>query len=94
MGRLSPGSFLTVIMDVFVVLAVAESIRVVVRFFGTLAAQGWGELIVMLTDYITVPFGIAVIKTPYGGVFDADAALTVGLLLLIEWVLSIVRSRG
>ena len=94
MGRLNPGSFLTVIMDVFVVLAVAESIRVVVRFFGALASQGWGGLIVMLTDYITVPFGIAAIKTPYGGVFDADAALTVGLLLLIEWVLSIVRSRG
>lgn len=94
MGRLTPGSFLTVIMDVFVVLAVAESLRVVVRFFGALATQGWGQLIIMFTDYITVPFSIAAIKTPYGGVFDAEAALTVGLLLLIEWVLSIVRSRG
>lgn len=94
MARLSPGSILTVIMDLFVVLAVVEAVRIVVRFFGTLAAQGWGELIITVTDRITVPFGIVAIKTPYAGVFDADAALTVGLLLLIEWVLSIVRSRA
>lgn len=85
---------LTVIMDVLVAVAIALTIRLVVQFFGALAAQGWGEAILALTDPLVLPLGVEAIKTPYGGVFDVDAALTVVLILVVEWVLSIVRSRA
>lgn len=86
-------TLLTVLMDLLVVLAVAVVIRLVVAFFGVLASQGWGEVVLAITAPVTIPFGIAGIKTPYGGVFDVNAALTVVAYLLVEWILSIVRSR-
>jgi hypothetical protein len=85
---------LTLVMDALVVIAIAATARLVVRFFGGLAEQGWAEAIIALTEYVTVPFGVEVIKTPYGGVFDVDAALTVVVLMLAEWVLSVARSRS
>jgi len=81
-------------MNLLVVLAVAMTIRLVVLFFGQLSAQGWSEAIVALTDPITIPAGLEGIKTPYGGVFDIEAAATVVLLLVGEWVLSVFRSRA
>jgi hypothetical protein len=80
-------------MDLIIVAAVAETIRMVVRFFGQLAAQEWGRVVIELTDLLTLPFGVDAIRTPYGGVFDVDAALTIAVLLLAEWALSVVRSR-
>ena len=84
----------TIIMDVLVVVAVALTLRIVVLFFGTLAHQGWGEAIVALTDPVTIPLGIEAIKTPYGGVFDVNAALSVVAVLVAEWLLSLFRSRA
>jgi len=84
----------TVIMDVLVVVAIAVTVRVVVLFFGTLAAQGWAEAIVAITDPVIIPFGVDAIKTPYGGVFDVNAALTVAVVLVLEWLLSLFRSRA
>jgi hypothetical protein len=85
---------LTILMDVLVAVAIAETLRLVVMFFGQLSEQGWGEAIIAFTDRLTIPFGIEAIKTPYGGVFDVAAALTIVVLLLVEWVLSVVRSRA
>ncbi len=87
-------SFITVLMNILIVLAVLLTIRVVIVFFGALASQSWAYAIVTLTDYITIPFGIEQFKTPYGGVFDADAAITIGVFLLAEWVLSTLRHRA
>jgi len=84
----------TVIMDVLVVVAVAVTVRIVVLFFGTLAAQGWAEAVVALTNPVIIPFGIEAIKTPYGGVLDVNAALTVVAVLALEWLLSVFRSRA
>lgn len=84
----------TIIMDVLVVVAIAETVRIVVSFFGQLAAQAWGQAVIALTNPLTIPFGVEAIKTPYGGVFDVNAALTVAVLLLAEWLLSVVRSRA
>jgi len=89
----------TVIMDILIVVAIALTVRMVIMFFGQLAAQGWGEAVIALTNPFVFPFGQmfgfdALIATPYGGAFDADAALTVVALLVIEWMLSIVRSRA
>lgn len=85
---------LSVIMNVLVAVAIALTFRLIVQFFGALGAQGWGEAIIALTNPLSLPLGIEAIKTPYGGLFDVDAALTVVLVLVAEWVLSIVRSRA
>jgi hypothetical protein len=85
---------LTIVMDLLVIVAVADTVRMVVRFFGAFADKSWGELIVALTSPITIGFGFEAIKTPYSGVFDVNAALTVLAVLVVEWVLSIVRSRA
>ncbi len=84
---------LTVLMDILIVLAIGLTASLVVQFFGTLAAQGWGEAVIALTAWLKVPFGVEPIKTPYGGVFNVDIALTIGVLVLAEWMLSMVRSR-
>lgn len=81
-------------MNVLVALAFLLTARVVVEFFGALAMTTAGEVIVTATDRLVLPIGITAARTPYGGMFDADAALTVVLVLLVEWVLSIVRTRA
>lgn len=85
---------ITVVMDILVVLAVVEAARLVVSFFGQVASQGWAAAIIALTDPITLGLGFAAIKTPYGGVFDVDAAATVVALVVLESVLSLVRSKA
>lgn len=85
---------ITLIMNVLIAIAIALTARLVVEFFGQLAAQQWGKAIVALTDPLIIPFGIDGIKTPYGGVFDVNAALMIGLVLAAEWLLSGMRSRA
>ncbi|MDZ4169046.1 MAG: hypothetical protein U1E26_05270 [Coriobacteriia bacterium] len=87
-------TILTIVMDLLIVVAIALTARMVISFFGTLAATQWGELILTITDRFVLPLGIEPIKTPYGGVFDITAAITIGVLLLVEWLLSVARSRG
>lgn len=84
---------LVVAMNVLFVLAVALTIRLGVVFFGGISASWIGQAVTHLTDPLVLPFGFDEIKTPYGGVFDVDAALTVAALLVTEWVLSLVESR-
>ena len=84
---------ITIIMDILVALAILLTVRLVVVFFGQLAAQSWGKGIAELAGYVTLPLGIEALKTPYGGVFDVDAGLTIVILLAAEWLLSVVRSR-
>jgi hypothetical protein len=85
---------LTIAMDVLIALAIVETVRLVVLFFGRFTAAGWGKAIIALTNPLTIPFGVDPIKTPYGGVFAVDVVLTIVVLLLAEWVLSVVRSRA
>jgi len=87
-------TILTIAMDILVVIAIAEVVRLVVLFFGQLSATSWGRIVVTLTDPITIAFGVDAIKTPYGGVFDVNTALTICVALAVEFVLSLVRSRG
>lgn len=87
-------SVLTILMDILIVVAIAETLRLVVRFFGQLAAQGWGEVVIAFTNPVTLQLGAEAIKTPYGGVFDVNAAVTVVILLVAEWALSVARSRA
>ena len=87
-------SLITVLMNIFVVLAVVLTAKVVVVFFGALATQAWAEALVSITDLVTVPWGIDSLKTPYGGVFDVNAAVTIAAVLLVEWLLSLARNRA
>ena len=81
-------------MDVLIACAVAVTARLCVGFFGQLAALGWGKAILAFTKMLVIPFGFHAIKTPYGGVFDVNAAATIGVLLVAEWILSGIRSRA
>lgn len=85
---------ITVVMNILIFLAILLVVRVVVLFFGALASQSLGEALVTVTNYLVIPFGIEPIKTPYGGVFDVDAALTIGTLIVAEWALSVSRNRA
>jgi hypothetical protein len=87
-------TLLTVVMNVLIVVAIALTVRLVVMFFGQIASQDWAKTIVSITSLIVIPFGIEPIKTPYGGVFDANAALTILVVLVAEWVLSLARGRN
>ena len=81
-------------MDVLIACAVALTARLCVGFFGQLAAQSWGKAVLAFTHMLVIPFGFHAIKTPYGGAFDVNAAATIGVLLVAEWVLSGIRSRA
>jgi len=81
-------------MDVLVVIAVCLTIGVVVRFFGALADSSVGESYLRFVSLITLPLGLSPIDTPYGGQFDVSGAVTVGIVLVIEWALSIARRRS
>ena len=67
-------TILTIVMDVLIACAVAVTLRLGVEFFGQLAAQSWGKAVVAFTNPLVIPFGVHAIKTPYGGVFDVNAA--------------------
>jgi hypothetical protein len=84
----------TIIMNVLIFVAVLLVIRIVVLFFGALAAHSLSQALITVTEYLVIPFGIEAIKTPYGGVFDVNAALTVATLIVAEWALSVARNRA
>ena len=92
-GARATGSAITFVMNALLVLAVLLLLRFVVEFFGALAASDAGRVLVALTDVLHVPLGLTAPRTPYGGVFDSDAAVTILLLLFVEWLLSVVRAR-
>ncbi len=68
-------TLLTVVMNLLVIVAMALTVRLVVMFFGQIASLEWAKTVVSITNLLVIPFGIDPIKTPYGGVFDANAAL-------------------
>lgn len=87
-------TIVALIMNVLIVVAVVLTARIVVEFFGQLAAQEWGKTIIAVTNPLVIPFGVDGITTPYGGFLDVSAALMVLLVLGAEWLLSGVRSRA
>lgn len=87
-------TILTIVMDLLVLLAVCLTIGVVVRFFGGLSGTEVGEQYLRFVTVITLPLGLEAFKTPYGGVFDVNATVSVGIVLLVEWALSVARRRA
>lgn len=84
-------TIVTVVMDVLVAVVVALVVHLIVSFFGVLADAAWGAGVLRLTRLAVVPMGFEAIPTPYGGVFDVNAAGTSLVLLVVEWVLGLVR---
>ncbi len=87
-------TIITIIMDVLVVIAVALTARLVVVFFGQLSAQAWAQSVIAITAPLVIPFGVDPIKTPYGGFFEVTTALTIVVVLAVEWLLSGIRARA
>lgn len=86
-------TFITVVMNVLVVVAILLTVRVVVRYFGVMGSTGWGEAAVVASDPLLVNAGIEDVRSPYSGVFDANATISILVILAIEWLLSVVRDR-
>ena len=81
----------TIVMDLLVAAVVVLVVHLVVSFFGTLSGASWGAGVLKLTRLAVVPMGFEAIATPYGGVFDVNAAITSLALMAGEWVLGLVR---
>jgi len=83
----------TVLTDVLFVWAAAVALSMVLRFFGALAANPTAAAFMRFADRLVFPLDARVVPTPYGGSFEVAAAYTVVILLLAEWLLSVVRRR-
>lgn len=84
-------TILLILMDLLVALALFLVVRLVVLFFGVLAVTAWAKAIAKLSQPFVLPFGVKAISTPYGGIFDINAALSIAAYLVIEWAVSIAR---
>jgi hypothetical protein len=94
MGGRAFRTLLTVLVNILIVVAIALAFRQFTVFFARIAHQSWAQVYNALAAKLVIPFGVADIKTPYGGVFDVDNALTVLVVLAAEWGLSTVRDRA
>lgn len=87
-------SALSVMIVILIVALVALTIRQFVLFSGQLSSQNWAAALNMVVKRLVIPFGQHPIRTPYHGVFDVNNALTILVVLLGEWGLSVVRDRA
>lgn len=85
---------LTVVVDIFTIIAVALAIRMFVVFSAQIASQNWALAYDAATKHVVIPFGFKSIKTPYRGVFDVNCAVTILVALLAEWGLTVARDRA
>jgi len=84
-----------VVMDVLLVLAVLIFMRLVLAFFGVLAASMTGAWYLTMTRALVPPIaGGWAVRSPYAGVFSVDAAIVVVVLLVAEWLLAVMADSG
>ena len=93
-GRRASRIAIDIAMNIVLAFALILLARVVVEFFGAIAAAGPVRGFVRLTEPLVPPLGLPSPRTPYGGIFDASAAVTVFVLVLLEWFLSVIRGRA
>ena len=87
-------AILTVVTYALIAVAVALAVRQFVIFSGDIASRSWAQAFNALTKHLVIPFGVSSIKTPYGGRFDVNNALTIVVVILAEWALSVMRDRA
>jgi len=81
----------TLLMDALVLAAVVVLARIVLLFFGHVAAMPLSRTVAGLASRAVIPFGLAPMPTPYAGVFDLNAAATVVAVLAVEWLVGMLR---
>lgn len=86
-------TFVTIVMNLLVVAAVLTTVRIFVRYFGVLESSGPGEAIVVASNPFVASVGFQDVRSPYAGVFDVNATVSIVGILLVEWLLSVVRTR-
>lgn len=84
---------LTVVMNALLVVAALLLGRVVIEFFSQASAVPGATEIARLSDVFVLPVGLTSIPTPYRGVFDVAAVVTLMAVLAAEWVVALVRRR-
>lgn len=77
-----------VVANLLLAWAAALALRTVVAFFGAFTGYPFSVAFLQVTSAIVVPFGAGTVTTPYGGSFLADTALTMLLLLVVEWAIT------
>ena len=83
------------VMDVILVLVALAVLRLIIGFFGPLAASVGGAAYLSLTRHLIPPLAASwSVSSPYGGVFSVDAAILIVVLLAAEWLLSVASSRS
>lgn len=87
-------TLLLILMDLLIVLAVLMTAALAIGFFGALSGQAWGQAVLKIADLVKIPVGITSIKTPYGGVFSVDFAISVAIYLIGEWIIGSLRNRA
>jgi hypothetical protein len=85
---------LSIVVWVLILVLVALSIRQVILFSGQVASQDWAMAFRMFADNLVIPFDQQDVRSPYGGKFDVDNALTIVLVLVAEWGMSRVRDAA
>jgi hypothetical protein len=85
---------LSIVVWVLILVLVALSVRQVILFSGQIASQDWAMAFRMLADNLVIPFDQQDVRSPYGGKFDVDNALTIVLVLVAEWGMSRVRDAA
>ena len=85
---------LSVVIYALILAAVLLAIRQFLTFSSPIASQHWAQTFDSLTRHLIVGFGAPSIKTPYGGRFDVNGALTILAAIVAEWLLTVVRDRA
>ena len=80
-------------MNMLIIVAVLLTARVVVLYFGVLSGTPPAEALIAGTNLFVLPLGVDEVRSLYGGYFDANASVTIMLILLVEWLLSALRAR-
>ena len=94
MGSRAIRTALSIVVNVILVVTVLLAVRLVALFTAQFATSGWGSAVIKATSFLVIPFGLSVIRTPYGGGFSVNTAVTIVVLLLADWVLSGLRDRA
>lgn len=85
---------LTIVMNLLIIVAVVVVARLVVLFFGELATSDIGKAVATLSAPLVLPLGLDPVKTPYGGIFELNALVSVFVMMVAEWVLGMVRHQA
>lgn len=82
-----------VVVAVVVVAMLGLLARVVFQFFGALQSGGFHDALMTYTAPVVLPIPVGNPATPYGGVFDLRATLSLLVFLVVEFLLTGLRRR-